>query len=158
MDNLNGLLEALPPVGLEALPPVGLEALPRNLLEAALREDFATLKEFLIRAGFINPSVTLIRKAAKMVLIHKCCSCPFHGDSKSELRKHLKKNKCFYNQEKLLSQKADLMKRVKDKTSNANIQTFSDLYRLDDTQLTPALKANLNEILYLQLFLIKLGP
>ena len=143
---------------LEALPPVGLEALPRDQLEAAVREDFSALKELLIKEGFSNPSVTLVRKAAKMVLIHKCCSCPFHGDSKSELKKHLIKNKCLYNQKKLLSQKADLMKRVIVRTQNTNIRTFSDLYRLDDKQLTSGEMATLNEILYLQLFLISLSP
>ena len=150
MVDLSGLLEALPQVGLESL--------PRAPLEAAVREDFSALKEFLIQEGFLNPSVTLIRKAAKMILIHKCCSCPFHGDSKAELRKHLKVNKCLYQQKKFRSQKASLMKRVIRRTSNTNIQTFSDLYKLDDTQLTPAEKATLNEILYLQLFLIRFGP
>ena len=150
MVDLSGLLEALPPVGLEAL--------PRDQLEAAVREDFSALKELLIKEGFSNPSVTLIRKAAKMVLIHKCCSCPFHGDSKSELKKHLIKNKCLYNQKKLLSQKASLMKRVIVRTQNTNIRTFSDLYRLDDKQLTSGEMATLNEILYLQLFLISLSP
>ena len=150
MVDLSGLLEALPPVGLEAL--------PRDLLEAAVREDFSAVKELLIKEGFLNPSVTLVRKAAKMVLLHKCCSCPFHGDSKSDLKRHLIKNKCLYNQKKLRSQKASLMERVIVRTQNTNVRTFSDLYHLNDKQLTSGEMATLNEILYLQLFLISLRP
>ena len=140
----------------EALPRLEVDAIPRAPLEAAVRENLSAIRNLLIDEGFSNPSVTLLRKAAKLFTIHKCCSCPFHGDNISQLRKHLKVNKCYYRQEKFRIQKEQLLQRVRERTMNNNIENFSDLYDMDDTQLTPGERATLDEILYLQLFLIRL--
>ena len=150
---LNELAEALPRL---EVPRLEVDAIPRAQLEAAVLENFSAIRNLLISLGYSNPSVTLLRKAAKLLTIHKCCSCPFHGDSRSQLRRHLRVNNCYYRQENFRIQKEQLLQRVRERTMDNNIEDFSDLYDMDDTQLTPGERATLDEILYRQLFLIRL--
>ena len=137
----------------EALPRLEVDAIPRAPLEAAVRENLSAIRNLLIDEGFSNPSVTLLRKAAKLFTIHKCCSCPFHGDNISQLRKHLKVNKCYYRQEKFRIQKEELLQQVRERAMDINIKKFRHLFNME---LTQEERATLEKILYLQLFLIKL--
>ena len=136
-----------------ALPRSEVDSTYMARLEAAVRKDFPSIVKFLIDEGISNPSVTLVRKVAKLFTIHRCCSCNFQGDNMSQLRKHLKVNKCYYRQEKFRIQKEELLQQVRERAMDINIKKFRHLFNME---LTQEERATLEKILYLQLFLIKL--
>lgn len=104
-----------------------METLAQDLSGALPTDSDGFTEEFQNRLGE-GVSKRALRNVYKAWNLHKCMSCPFHGEDDKELRKHLRATGHAYGVERLNGEKADFIKRLKTKVPIEGIEKFGDVH------------------------------
>lgn len=112
------------------------------------------LKQHAIRfTGNQHPSPSLLKRVAKQLGIHQCACCVSAFANFRELRNHIKSEEHFYGQERLRTDKENLISRVQ--VLMPEVTEWAHIHSRYET-LPRHLRTTYDNILWIQLLLVRL--